>query len=182
MDTQTEKNCSTPSSECLACSKCGEHKPTASFARRARLKRGFNSWCKACKSSGSNAVRAKWSDERKLARAEAERQRYAQCPERAKANVAEWKRSNPSKVAASNAKRRASKTTAKVPWASQRYMELWYEVARLETARSGVLCHVDHIVPLVHPMVCGLHCEDNMQVLTASENCSKQNKFTTDWE
>lgn len=36
---------------------------------------------------------------------------------------------------------------------------------------------VDHIIPLNHPDVCGLHCRDNLQYLTPEENQFKSNRF-----
>lgn len=41
---------------------------------------------------------------------------------------------------------------------------------------------IDHIIPLKHPNICGLHCPANLRVISASENSSKQNKWDGTYE
>ena len=36
---------------------------------------------------------------------------------------------------------------------------------------------VDHIIPLKHPKVCGLHVHNNLQILTQEQNRSKDNLY-----
>lgn len=79
-----------------------------------------------------------------------------------------------------SAKRKAQKNNATVKWSNDFFIKEIYELARLKTKMLSTLFHVDHIVPLISPIVCGLHCESNLQVITAKENMSKQNYYWPD--
>lgn len=95
--------------------------------------------------------------------------------ESVKAKQSLYKKTHPELVNATNARRRASKLQAAPVWANRKYIKLWYRFAQMETTRTGKPCDVDHIVPLRNKIVCGLHCEDNMQILFAHDNNTKRN-------
>lgn len=62
-------------------------------------------------------------------------------------------------------------------WANMDAIKEMYVAAQQLIARTGVKYEVDHIVPIQHPLVCGLHVEHNLQILTETENISKSNNF-----
>jgi hypothetical protein len=94
--------------------------------------------------------------------------------ERNAQNNAAWKKRNPDAVAASRAKRRFAEKKAIPLWADFAKINAVYaEAKRLRGLGQDV--HVDHIVPLISDVVCGLHTHDNLRVVPARENLKKGN-------
>lgn len=74
-------------------------------------------------------------------------------------------------------KREAIKMQVFPIWANIDRINRIYFDAKNKTEKEGKVYHVDHIVPLKSKYVCGLHCEDNLQILPASINISKGNRI-----
>jgi len=96
-----------------------------------------------------------------------------------------YRAKNPDKIKVANARRRKSK-----PWLFAHHAMLrkarllratppWGNLAEIKAfyrwAPDGH--HVDHVIPLVHPLVCGLHVPANLQYLPAADNLRKRNEW-----
>jgi len=76
-----------------------------------------------------------------------------------------------------NRARYANKLNATPPWADRAAIAAVYAEAERLTRETGIPHHVDHIVPLKHPLVCGLHVHTNLRAIPASENLAKGNRL-----
>lgn len=65
-------------------------------------------------------------------------------------------------------------------WTTAAEVQAFWDESRRLTAETGVQHSVDHLVPLVHPLVCGLHCPANMRVIPLAENIRKSNNTWPD--
>lgn len=75
------------------------------------------------------------------------------------------------------AQRRVAKLQRTPPWADEDLIRAVYRQARELTVSTGVMHHVDHIIPLQGRLVSGLHVHTNLQILPWRENVQKKNRF-----
>jgi 5-methylcytosine-specific restriction endonuclease McrA len=163
------------------CVKCGEIKPFTDFHRRADSKDGFHSYCKPCNKAHvaawqltptgkakHYAVATAWQADNKASHA---------------LTVNRYQNTTRGKVKlrAAWAKYHASKIQATPAWLTSSHLEeieSFYALAKeLQWLTSDTL-EVDHIVPLQGDNVCGLHVPWNLQVLAATLNRRKGNRFS----
>lgn len=170
------------------CTKCGETKPVDQFSKRSARPLGITSHCKACcavrlktyTSSNKERIRRNHKayreansekiSEYQSAYREANREKLGQY-------FSEYAKQNLPKKQATTTKRRAGKLMATPRWANLAEIEKIYANSTRIATKTGQRMHVDHIVPLVHPLVCGLHCEANLRIIPAEKNLRKGNNW-----
>jgi hypothetical protein len=166
------------------CPKC--HATDAEFGPNKARKDGLAVYCRACTKAymaDKQYDKIRWQerrDEERL-RNKAYREREAEAL-RAKDNArSPLKRMKfAAEIRARNIARRHGERRATPQWADRAAMNaLYLEAKRLE-AEDGIKRHIDHQVPLKHPLVCGLHVPANLQILTATENMQKHNAFAVE--
>lgn len=166
----------------ICCTRCGNEKPIEFFYRARLGRHGRMSWCKSCDSKRRREYDAKNTDRVKTQQKQWAKANPEKCADRAR----NYRRRHPEKVAAYDRaycrenrelrafysrSRQAKKRQAMPHWADHEAMKLIYK-----NRPKGM--HVDHIIPLVATrgrvqVACGLHCEFNLQYLSASENSRK---------
>ena len=138
------------------CSKCNETKTLEDFYKRAE-----GTWRRECKKC---IIKTSKVNHNKNKAINNEASRKYRAANRAKRNALKMKYI-------------ASKNKATVSWADLEAVEFRYHAAKIIESVYGTKWHVDHIIPLQHDKVCGLHVENNLQILPANLNQIKSNKF-----
>lgn len=62
-------------------------------------------------------------------------------------------------------------------WANPIAILMIYDLAKQITIETGIPHEVDHILPLAGKNICGLHVENNLQILSKTANRQKYNKI-----
>lgn len=101
----------------------------------------------------------------------------AQWRARNPASARSYRQRNKASINENTRQRRAQLNGAAVAWANTGKIIAFYVEAERLTVLTGIKHEVDHVAPLRSRLVCGLHCEDNLQILTKIQNLKKGNKF-----
>lgn len=155
------------------CYKCKEEKPLEAFCSNKNKPDGKNSLCKVC----ANAASKQWKEANKDKVAAYDKEWQEKNKDKKAKNYKKWQQNNKGSVNAYNSKRRADEKAATPSWADLDKIKSLYNVAQYFDWISGgfVKHHVDHIVPLRGRNVCGLHVENNLQILIDKDNLRKSN-------
>ena len=145
------------------CSACVVTLPLSSFPVRRASRDGLNASCRECKNA-SNKRHYTAHKAAHVYRANASKKARAQ-------RDPVWRN-------AWNVWRHLKEEKRVAPWAKFSDTVRFYREAHELTARTGIRHEVDHIIPLRSKVVSGLHCVENLQVLTAAANNAKGSSFT----
>lgn len=150
--------------------------------KRARRKARSAAWYLANKAK-HRADDRKWREKNKLKIAEYSKEYARLNPEVVRKSQAKYSAAHKAYYGAKTMERNARKRQAVAPWANKFFIEEIYDLARRRSAlKSGGYAkwHVDHIVPLQHPNVCGFHVEHNLRVIPSIQNAAKGNRHWPD--
>lgn len=153
------------------CKECGEEKELDLLVKQKGCKHGRRALCKKCnvkKVMAATDPVAKAEYDKKYREANAERYKEYE----------KERRALPHRKALNAHHSRMRKTVVKEQtpaWANQERIRQIYEMAQDWGKRFNMDYHVDHIEPLRGDDICGLHVENNLQLLAAPLNISKGN-------
>lgn len=169
------------------CSKCKRLKTLLEFSKASKEKDGLRYSCKACDIAyvRANLDREKERSQRwQLENADRYKARLKKWQnnnkDKALAHGRNWRRNNRAKANESYSRKRATKIKATPAWANLDRIRQIYELAENMKKVGGEDLQVDHVVPLQSKIVCGLHCEANLRIISSNENQSKGNRHWPD--
>ena len=161
------------------CSTCRESLTVEAFSKKAANADGLQHVCKGCQ----RAYTRQHYLENREKRQEQQRSWRIANPgydeEGQRARAARRRQLKADKVNANIAARKGYVKRATPPWANLFFIAEAYHIAKVREKMLGGKWHVDHVIPLRGKTVCGLHVENNLQVIPAKVNLKKHATFET---
>jgi hypothetical protein len=133
--------------------------------------------CPACKPKAAVARARAWYLENKERKREYDAAYRAARRDYWRAVAKRHRDRNPEAKKADTGVRRKRSQEATPIWANRFFIKEIYALAIQRTALTGRKWHVDHVIPLKHPAVCGLHVPANLRVVPAEINLRKHNRY-----
>ena len=152
------------------CSICEEFKPYSDYRKRAALKDGHRSACEECEKEKRQTIYR----DKIIANSTRHNRLRGHTP---LDQYREMRKQNKIPQSTRVARRRAQKLNATPLWADRVENDYVYHAARVIQEIYGTIWEVDHVIPLIHDKVCGLHVANNLQLLSPIDNRRKSNKF-----
>ncbi len=147
------------------CKLCGVTKTITDFSKDPGNPEGRKVWCKECLKKKTTYYRNKDNHTKETYRLK-NREAYKK-----------YSTENRGKIQARWALRKSRKLRAVPKWADLNKIKEVYQECRRLTEETGIKYHVDHIIPLVNPIVSGLHVLENLRIIPATENLKKNNSY-----
>jgi hypothetical protein len=148
------------------------------------MKDGYSSICKDCRKEDRQNNKEKYAEQdhktylkRKDRKSETNALHHLKNKDIILERKRKYRKENPDIINAQTAKRRARIKNAITPDTDFEAIKKLYKEAKILKEQTGIPHEVDHIIPLSKD---GLHHQDNLQVLTESENRRKYNKLPGD--
>lgn len=155
------------------CCGCKQSKLLNEFHYSKAHKQGRSPRCKSCGIQISSQWYRNNKDRKRIYDAKRRAEKWHLYREASK----RFRINNPSAKNADTQTRRAFMRGAFPKWANAFFIKEIYALAALRTRTCGQRWVVDHIIPLRGKHVCGLHVENNLQVILETENRKKRNIF-----
>ena len=154
------------------CNTCREPKPLSAFPSRKASADGLAYTCRSCGGARRKANYLKRHAEELAAHQVWREANRLRLREQAK----QYRQENRGRYGAYRNAYKVRRNSRFPVWADVNAINAIYEQAASMRA-LGVDVHVDHVVPLYGKTVSGLHVQNNLQLLLASDNLAKSNKL-----